>query len=243
MNLILDIGNTRIKYAKLKGKKQIAKGYCSDLELEAFLNSLSGQISSLMVSSVKPISEAQKALFKKTSNHVLFLSSTLKMPFQNHYETPQTLGSDRLALAAAAVLLFPSSNVLVIDAGTCVTFDFVSKEGVYLGGAISLGLRMRLKALFTQTGKLPLVTLKEPKDLIGKNTEESILSGVVRGLEKEIDGTIDSYKQRYSQVNIILTGGDLSFFDKKLKNSIFADEDILFKGMHFILEHNTHENN
>ena len=245
MNLILDAGNSYVKIAVFHLDDLVFK--CSE-SYEDFYNSFLKIIQNYskiefgILSSVGAFSKMDIDKIKLNVN-LIELTNCIKLPYSNLYKTPKTLGKDRLALISASMINYSNKNVLVIDAGTCVTFDFVSKEGVYFGGAISLGLRMRLKALFTQTGKLPLVTLKEPKDLIGKNTEESILSGVVRGLEKEIDGTIDSYKQRYSQVNIILTGGDLSFFDKKLKNSIFADEDILFKGMHFILEHNTHENN
>ena len=171
------------------------------------------------------------------------MSSELKMPFTNDYETRKTVGSDRLALVAGGLLLFPKKDVLIIDIGTCMTFDFISKEAVYLGGAISPGVQMRLKALHNFTGKLPLIKLKVPLDLIGKSTSESILSGVVNGMCMEINGIIDAYKLRYPEVKTVLTGGDMAFFDKKLKNSIFAEADILFKGMHFILDQNTYENN
>ena len=118
--------------------------------------------------------------------------------------------------------------------GTCITVDFVDDKKKHLGGSISPGLQMRLKALSDQTSALPSVMLSEPHDLIGDSTEESILSGVVNGALKELDGTIDAYKKRYPDIKVVITGGDLSFFDKKLKNSIFADEDILLKGMYFI---------
>ena len=131
-------------------------------------------------------------------------------------------------------LVFQISSVLIIDVGTCITFDFVDSKKKYLGGSISPGLQMRLNALSNQTSALPLVRLSEPQDLIGGSTKESILSGVVNGAIKELDGTIDAYKKRYPETIVVITGGDASFFDKKLKNSIFADEDILLKGMYFI---------
>ena len=242
MELILDIGNTRIKYATfIKGRLNY-KGYCSDNELENVLTSLAGKISRLLISTVKPLTNSQEIEFKKVCSKVAILSSKLKMPFNNKYETPETVGADRLALAAGGYLEFPNNPILIIDIGTCMTFDFVSDKADYLGGAISPGLQMRFKALHNFTGKLPLVAVKEPKDLIGRNTNESILSGVINGMQHEIDGIIDAYKLRYPRVKTILTGGDSTFFDKKLKNSIFADADILLKGMHFILEHNTDEN-
>ena len=243
MDLIIDIGNTRIKCAIFINGQLDKVLYTSDNELEELLSSLSGKIQRLLVSSVKVLSEAQENEFKKICSQVLFLSSKLKMPFNNSYETPNTLGADRLALSAGGVLLFPNQALLIIDIGTCMTFDFVSPKGSYLGGSISPGLHMRYKALHKFTGKLPLVSHNNPKDLIGVNTEESILSGVVNGMQNEIDGIIDAYKLRYPKVMTILTGGDLTSFDKKLKNSIFADADILLKGMHFILELNTDENN
>ena len=243
MELILDVGNTRIKYAIFSEAHLINKGYCSDNELEDVLNSIDGHIKKCLISSVKPIAKTLENFLNKKSLEVYYLSSELKMPFTNDYETPKTVGSDRLALVAGGLLLFPKKDVLIIDIGTCMTFDFISKEAVYLGGAISPGVQMRLKALHNFTGKLPLIKLKEPLDLIGKSTSESILSGVVNGMRMEINGIIDAYKLRYPEVKTILTGGDMAFFDKKLKNSIFAEADILFKGMHFILDQNTYENN
>ena len=243
MELILDIGNTRIKYAIFKDSVLINKRYSSDNELEKTLNSFVGRINKLLISTVKPIASSQEIMFKKVCSNVHILSSNLQMPFNNKYQTPQTLGADRLALAAGALLSFPKKPVLIIDIGTCMTFDFVTAEGDYLGGAISPGMQMRLKALHNFTGKLPLIEAKQPKYFIGRNTNDSILSGVINGMLMEMDGIIDCYKLRYPMVKIILTGGDVSFFDLKLKNSIFADADILLKGMHFILEHNTNENN
>ena len=144
------------------------------------------------------------------------------------------MGSDRLALVAGAVSVFSNRSVLIIDAGTCITFDFVDSKKNHLGGSISPGLQMRLNALENQTSALPIVNLREPQELIGGSTENSILSGVVNGAIKELDGIIDAYKKRYPETLVVITGGDASFFDKKLKNSIFADEDILLKGMYFI---------
>ena len=236
MDFIIDIGNTRVKYASFQNGVLQTQGYCVDNELGRVLSSIDPSLKRLMLSSVKPIPKELLLALEKKGVHCTFLSSDMQMPFKNNYETPQSIGADRLALAAGGQKRFPNQAVLVVDIGTCLTFDFIDAEAVYHGGAISPGLLMRLKALNAFTGKLPLVDLKPPIDLIGRNTNESILSGVVNGMLKELDGIIDEYKMRYPEVKIILTGGDVAFFDKKLKNSIFADAEILLKGMHFILE-------
>jgi len=236
MDFIIDIGNTRVKYASFQNGVLQAKGYCLDNEFDRVLNSIDGTLKRLMLCSVKPVPKALLLVIEKFGVHYTFLSADLQMPFKNSYETPQSIGADRLALAAGGQKMFPNQAVLVVDVGTCMTFDFIDADAVYHGGAISPGLLMRLKALNAFTGKLPLVDLNPPIDLIGRTTKESILSGVVNGMLKELDGIIDEYKMRYPEVKIILTGGDVAFFDKKLKNSIFADAEILLKGMHFILE-------
>lgn len=242
MDFIIDIGNTRVKYATFhKGLLQSA-GYCIDTELVRLINSIDSTLSRVMLSSVKPVSKEVILAIETKGVDTIFLSSKLQMPFKNNYETPHSIGADRLALAAGGQKMFPNKDVLVVDIGTCMTFDFIDAKAVYCGGAISPGLHMRLQSLNAFTGKLPLVDLKPPIDLIGRSTNESILSGVVNGMIKELDGIIDEYKMRYPEVKIILTGGDIAFFDKKLKNSIFADAEILLKGMHFILEQHADKN-
>jgi len=236
MDLVIDIGNTRIKYAGFINGQIQTKGYCIEPELENLLKSFSGKVNSIMLSAVKPVSEVLLLEIKNCSSNNFVLSSEMEMPFKNLYESPKTVGVDRLALAAGALFKFPNESVLIVDAGTCMTFDFIDANATYHGGAISPGLQMRLKALNTYTEMLPLVDLEPPKDLIGRNTKESILSGVVNGMLKELDGIIDAYKLRYPEMKVILTGGDLAFFDKKLKNSIFADADTLLKGLYFILK-------
>ena len=236
MELVIDIGNTRIKYAGITNGQIQTKGYCTEVELHSRLNAFSGKVDNIMLSTVKPVSEAILIELTECCTNNLVLSSDMEMPFKNDYETPKTIGADRLALAAGGMFKFPKKDVLIVDVGTCMTFDFVDAKATYHGGAISPGLQMRLKALNEFTGNLPLIALQEPINLIGRNTKESILSGVVNGMLKELDGIIDVYKLRYPEMKIILTGGDLAFFDKKLKNSIFADADTLLKGMYFILK-------
>lgn len=237
MDLIIDIGNTRIKYGFFQNGELMQKRYCAENELIQELSQLNVEVNRIMISSVKSIKQELQDVLKNSTSKVYYLSTALKLPFNNAYHSPETIGADRLALAAGGLKQFPNQAVLVIDMGTCMTFDFIDEKSNYLGGAIAPGLLMRFKALHEFTGKLPMVSAKQPKDLIGSTTEESMRSGVVNGMLKELDGIIDEYKMRYPGVKIILTGGDSSFFDKKLKSSIFADAEILLKGMHFILEH------
>lgn len=236
MDLVIDKGNTRTKYAVFKSNSMQHKGFCETTKLGELLQGFAGGVSRLIFCSVTPVSDELRMELQKCCSDCVILSSQTALPFANKYGSPESLGSDRIALVAGAIASFPESNVLVVDLGSCMTFDFIDKGSNYLGGSISLGMMMRFKALSEFTAKLPLIPPETPKDLIGNNTKQSILSGVVGGMVNEIDGTIDAYKRRYSKVKIILTGGDLSFFDKKLKNSIFADDDILLNGMHFILK-------
>ncbi|MGB8374634.1 MAG: type III pantothenate kinase, partial [Salegentibacter sp.] len=150
----------------------------------------------------------------------------------------KTLGKDRIALTAAACLQYPGENVLVIDAGTCVTYDFKSEREEYLGGAISPGLSMRFRALHEFTSKLPLVAPEEKTELEGSSTEESINTGVLMGLRLEIDGMIDSYREKKKFLTVILTGGDMQILSVRLKNSIFANPNFLLSGLNYILEFN-----
>jgi len=237
MSLMIDIGNTKTKYAHFVSDHIKEKGVCNTEDISKIVYVYSEKVKNIMLSSVKPIPDLVLSKPRNKDCKLVVLSSELEMPFKTSYNSPETLGSDRLALIAGAVSFFPNRPVLIIDAGTCITFDFVDSKKNHLGGAISPGLQMRLNALESQTSALPTVNLREPYKLIGDSTENSILSGVVNGAIKELDGTIDTYKKRYPETIVLITGGDLGFFDKKLKNSIFADEDILLKGMYFIQKH------
>jgi len=240
MDLIIDIGNSRIKVASFDNGIIQSKNYCSDNELLGLLDNLFSSeknVEKVLVSSVKEFDLELDNYLNSQCKKSYYLSNHLSIPIEIAYKSPQSLGADRIALAVGASKLHPNQNVLVIDAGTCVTYDFVSAEGLYLGGGISPGLHMRFKALNEFTGRLPLVDVKENADLIGVDTESSIRSGVVNGMLKELDGIIEAYQKRYPSLKVLLTGGDCNFFDKKLKNSIFADADLLLKGMHYILEH------
>ena len=163
------------------------------------------------------------------------------MPFKNLYKTPHTLGLDRIALVTAAVKNYPDKNVLVIDAGTSITFDFKNEHEEYLGGSISPGLQMRFKALNTFTAALPLIEPKEDAEHIGTDTEEAIQSGVIWGVVTEIDGIINWYKKNYNDLTIILTGGDMLFLSKTLKNGIFANSNFLLEGLNYLILFNKNQ--
>ena len=234
MILVVDVGNTRIKAAVFEDdilvqnfvfvKEELEKNIKNILKI--FIN-----ISHLVVSSVGNI-EKQSFLEFKNEVEVHFVSHNDAFPFVNEYETPQTLGIDRMVLAAGATLQFPGQNRLVVDAGTCVTFDFINESDKYLGGAIAPGLQLRYKSLHDFTAKLPLLTLESPRAMVGKSTIESIHSGVVNGLVYEIDGFIDEYRAISSNFIIILTGGDTDFLAKRLKNTIFANSNFLLESLY-----------
>jgi type III pantothenate kinase len=169
------------------------------------------------------------------------LSSGTKLPFSNKYATPETLGNDRLSAVAGAHAEYPGRNVLVIDAGTCIKYDFITEDGEYLGGSISPGIQMRYNALHTFTQKLPsLSPLAIQPALIGDSTIGSIHSGVINGVMAEMQGIIQSYAGRFKNICVILSGGDIEIIKPVFsgKNNIFADPLLVLKGLNFILEHN-----
>ena len=240
MNLIIDVRNTFVKLAVFKNGHLL---FNESTEVENLIGRIKiifqefPQIDWAIVSSVVQLGKSEMdALTVFCNVHVLNHQS--KIPFKNLYATPKTLGVDRIALATAAYYNGANTNTLVIDTGTCITYDLVTHKGEYLGGAISPGLTMRYKALNEQTSKLPLLGLKAPADLIGNTTESSIHSGVVHGASAEIDGVIDQYSSRYEDLTVILTGGDAQFLSKRLKNTIFALSNFLLIGLNYLLDYN-----
>ena len=233
MIIAIDIGNTRIKGAVFEDANLVETFVFLKTELQKNIQNIletRKNISHLVVASVSDVEKQSFSPFENAVN-IHFLSHDDSFPFVNCYETPKTLGIDRMVLAAGATLQFPGQNRLVIDAGTCVTYDFIDENNNYLGGAISPGLKLRYEALHHFTVKLPLLSLQSPKHLIGNSTAESIHSGVVNGLVFEIDGVINQYKAQYSNFIIILTGGDTEFLAKRLKNTIFANSNFLLESL------------
>ena len=241
MNLIIDIGNTSTKLAVFqRDKVLIAKtveGFSLVIEVENLLKQFT-EIKRGFVSSVGFLSEDElKTLEKRLPMTVL--NSTLKLPFKVHYKTPNSLGADRLALMAAAATQYSGKNVLVIDAGSCITYDFIDSKKNYLGGAIAPGIQMRYKSLGDFTSSLPILQKIVPKSSIGNSTQDSIHSGVINGVLYEIEGTVNEYQNKYPDLTVILTGGDADFLCKQLKISIFANSDFLLEGLNFLLEYNS----
>lgn len=239
MILAIDVGNTRIKAAVFEDATVLENFIFLKTELEKNIENIlkkHEKVSHLVVSSV---SDVEKQAFSAFENlvKVHFVSHNDSFPFINRYATPQTLGIDRMVNAAGATMQFPNQNRLVIDAGTCITYDFIDESNNYLGGAISPGLQLRYAALHDFTAKLPLLELENPEHFVGKSTSESIHSGVVNGLVYEIDGFIAEYKALYPKFIIILTGGDTVFLAKRLKNTIFANSNFLLESLNQLFQY------
>jgi len=239
LKLVLDIGNTQVK-AGVFEKKQLTGTFLSarlSVEFAESICSKNKEISSVILSSVRETHPAVIDFFTKKYRFIEFTDAT-PVPVTNLYKTPDTLGKDRLAGVIAARSLYPGENVLVVDAGTCITYDFINAAGEYPGGSISPGFSMRFKALHTFTGKLPLVSVTDYRDLTGTDTETSVLSGVINGLTAEADEIINKYKKCYNPLRVIICGGDAGFLAGRLKNSIFAVPELILVGLNEILDHN-----
>lgn len=240
MNLVIDIGNTYSKLAVFQEERILVKEQAMGSGLKnVILEVLSKykEIDSVIVSNVSGNDLGVIERLPEQLN-VLELNAQTVLPFQNLYATPSTLGNDRKALVAAAVRQFSTRHVLVIDAGTCITYDFKNELNEYLGGAISPGLEMRYRALNHFTGRLPLEEKVTKVDLIGNTTGNSIKSGVQNGILNEVDGFIDAYVAQYENLVVIITGGDAQFLSINLKNTIFANSNFLLEGLNYILEFN-----
>jgi type III pantothenate kinase len=239
MHLAIDIGNSALKFAVFDRDEITVKGSGIE-ELTALLSKNNTQVSRAIMASVAD-SIATIGLLRKFNIPMTILSHQTKLPIQNLYHTPETLGSDRIALAVAADRIFSGAPALVIGAGTCITYNFVH-EGSFPGGAISPGITMRFQALNHYTAKLPYIDWTAWQDtvyegLTGIDSKDSILSGVLNGVLQEIDGTIEQYRLRYSGLRVAVTGGDMPFLVKNLKNDIFARPDMVLEGLNYILLH------
>ena len=231
--LVVDIGNSRIKFGVFENNKLLFAGNGIEflkerLEAHNFRASIVSSVASPeMTNSVINLLE-----------NPLMATTNLHLPIENCYLTPDTLGIDRLANAVAIHFLSKNSPALSIDLGTCLKFDFVNRQGQYEGGAISPGLMMRFKAMNHFTANLPMVEEWSNKRLIGRSTLESLVAGGLVGMENEIFGTIDRYQEENKDLKIFVTGGDLKYFDFERKNAIFADENLTLLGLKLILELN-----
>ncbi|RXK60979.1 type III pantothenate kinase [Lacibacter luteus] len=236
--ICFDFGNTRLKAAVFDEshlKEIIILPNDDRSTIEELLQKFQPQYS--ILSSVINHQETVEHVLAHHSNFHK-LSHATKLPFTTPVGKPETIGADRLALCAAAVHLFPNSNNLAIGLGTCITYNFINNQNQFLGGSISPGLEMRFKAMHGLTAKLPLVNMEWNFPLIGYDTKTNLLSGVAWGMAKEIDGIIDAYAEKYGNFNVQLTGGDTLHFAPLLKNQIFADPQLIFKGLYAISEFN-----
>jgi type III pantothenate kinase len=239
VNLIIDIGNTVAKLAVFDDDNLLEVFYDSNQTLES-LPAVCGKypLSRAVVATVIELNETVENRLKSLPVPLLQLDSTTPLPIKNLYETPQTLGYDRIAAVVGAYQNFPGRDILVIDAGTCITYEFIDSLGRYHGGNISPGVQMRFKALHQFTSKLPLISAEGRMTQLGKNTETAIRMGVLQGVEYEMLGYIETMRHKYPELLVFLTGGDEFSFDTNLKSIIFADRFLVLKGLNRILNYN-----
>lgn len=241
MKLAVDIGNSQVKVF-LSGKNNILSTFVLDKEKEFtslwIKENFQKKVSEIIVCSVRKTISKNILTYKNNVKKFIIFSHTTPVPIKNCYSSPKTLGLDRLAAAVGANRLFSGKNCLVIDAGTAITFDLINDQNEYLGGSISPGLQTRYKSLSHYTQKLPLIKFKNFIKYPGKNTESSIHLGVQLGIIHETTGYINYLEKYYSDLNVLVTGGDSNFFVRNIKKTIFAEPKLVAIGLFRILEHN-----
>jgi len=239
MQLVIDIGNTRVK-AALFEQKELKHFFVYSNTTEFLQSEILEKYTienCILVSVIDSIESFIETLKKKT--HVLIYSTLTPTPLKNLYQTIDTLGGDRLIGAVAGNFLYPHQHVLVIDTGTCIKYNFVNNRNEFIGGAISPGIKMRFQALNAFTARLPFLKIEESYNLlIGRNSNENILTGVEMGAVAEVDGFIEQYSSLFPDLKVILTGGDSDFFENRLKRSIFADPLLILRGLNIVLDYN-----
>ncbi len=243
VTLCFDFGNTRLKCAVFN-QSSISEIILLDNDNDETFESLIKKYQpqkTILSSVIEHNLKIEKILSASSRFHKL--SHQTKLPFTTPVGKPETIGADRLALSAAAVYFYPQKNNLVIGLGSCITYNFINKYNQFLGGSISPGMEMRFSSLHSFTAKLPLikpgpVALGWNFPLIGYDTKTNILSGVLFGMAREIDGIIEVYNEKFSNFNVLLTGGDAAYFARHIKSKIFADPDLIFKGLYAISEYN-----
>lgn len=236
----MDIGNTKIKIAVYEQDTIIDKEITESFEVLKIIEKKIKKYKKIASSVVSSVSNCPNEVLEllKSKTDLLIISQETKFPFKNNYETPLTLGLDRKVLVSGAVLKFPKQNCLIIDAGSCITYDFVDSDLNYFGGAISPGIEMRYKALNNFTAKLPLLEKNYPLKVTGNSTNQSIHSGVVNGVLYEMEGFINGYLGQNEYLTIILTGGDAEFLAKRLKSTIFANSNFLLESLNLLYQYN-----
>jgi type III pantothenate kinase len=238
MNLIIDIGNSLVKVAVTDKNNIIGFERHETLSTNIIDDTIAKyHPEKAIISSVGKIDEHIINHLTASIQTTLF-SNVTKIPIVNSYKTPQTLGLDRIAVVVAANYLYPASDLLVIDSGTAITYDFINSKGEYFGGAISPGISLRYKSLHQNTANLPLLSSFKDSSLIGTSTSECIESGVLNGIIGEVDYFINGIKEQFPSIKVVFTGGDANFFDNKLKNSIFVVQNLVIIGLNRILDFN-----
>ena len=237
MKLIIDIGNTRAKFFVFDEEKIVYSTIIDNSKLDKLALPYVHCIDTGIICNVSNIENASITNQFANINFTIFTHET-PIPIQIQYKTPQTLGLDRVAAAVGATSISGNTNKLVIDLGTAITIDFVNKNNEFVGGNISLGMHSRFRALHEFTGKLPRCSAQETTTLTGQDTFEAIQNGVILGICNEIDGYIESYSSIYQDITTFLTGGDCLFFEKRVKNSIFAQPNLVAVGLNAVLTYN-----
>lgn len=240
MNLVIDIGNTRTKFSVFNRGEVLITVPVDEFKPEHIdvLHNEHPELNKVILSATKDYSQELKAALQTKFEQFIELDANTPLPIENCYTTKETLGKDRIAAVVGAFDLYPETNVLVIDAGTALTYDLLNENHQYLGGNISPGIDMRFQALNQFTGKLPLVSQGDFNKLYGTSTENAIRAGVQNGVVFEVDRAIDTFKEFYKNLKVIITGGNAEFFDKKLKNSFFVHFNLIALGLNRILEYN-----
>lgn len=239
VKLIIDIGNTVAKLVAFEGDEPLDELRTSNETLSGLPEFVKKHpFEKGIIATVRDISQDARALLDSMPFPVLEFNHQTPIPIHNRYRSPETLGSDRLAAAVGASTLKPGKDLLIIDAGTCITYEIIDAKGNYWGGNIAPGMHMRLRALHEFTARLPLVSAQGDVPGIGYDTETAIRSGILRGMKYEIEGYIRSMKAKYPHLLVFLTGGDEINFDSKIKNIIFADKFIVPRGLNKILDYN-----
>ena len=238
----MDIGNTLVKLAVFDDGRLVAQR-CAERLLPSMLDDLlSGRrAAKAVVASTRGATGDAAETVRPFADYLLEFTPATPVPIGNAYLTPATLGRDRLAAAVGAATLYPGRNALIVDFGTAVTLDFVSADGVFRGGCISPGMAMRFRALHEYTAALPLCDATDSAELLGRTTDEAVRLGVMNSLAFEIEGYIARMQGEIEDLCVIFTGGDTNFFAKRIKNTIFANCNLVFWGLNRILEYNASE--
>ncbi|MCS6929267.1 MAG: type III pantothenate kinase [Saprospiraceae bacterium] len=240
MTLVLDIGNTRIKSGLF------ADNVCKEVNFwntdqwpQLVAYAANARVRSIVLATVIPLEEAWIEQLRQQANVWLELTHRTSLPFRIAYHTPHTLGRDRIAAVAGAYALWPAQNCLVIDCGTCIKYDILSAEGVYLGGNIAPGASMRLKAMHVFTAQLPLASLEMPTTAIGHSTITALQNGALRGAALEIEGFVRLFRQQFPNLTVILTGGDATFFRSVLPFDLPVEPHLTLYGLNYLLHYHT----